>query len=64
MALRKVQEFKNSKGDVAVIYRDSVWQEYRVRFSLAGIGYMPESDYHTNELSDALETAQHTLRLK
>lgn len=64
MALRKHLTFENAKGDSAIIYRDSVWQEFRVRFSYAGTGPVPEADYHTQDESDAVSTAKNQLGMK
>lgn len=63
MALRKMQTLENAKGDKAAIYRDAAFGEYRVRFSMADIGYLPEADYHTNDLQDAIATAKHAIGL-
>lgn len=61
MALRKVEEFSNEKGDKATIYVDFVWQEVVVKFVYADIGYLPDCDYHCSDRQDARDTAKHTL---
>ncbi len=44
-------------GDkTAKVYRDSEWQEYRVRLYICGALHAG-ADYHTGEKDDAIETA-------
>jgi hypothetical protein len=44
-------------GDKAAkVYRDSEWQEYRVRLYIRGELHAP-ADYHTDSKADAIETA-------
>ena len=42
---------------VAKVYRDTDWNEYRVKFFECGI-HQVESDYHTDDKDDALDTAK------
>ena len=43
-------------GYSAKVYRDTEWNEFRVRFFDTD-GHLTESDYHTDDKSDALDTA-------
>lgn len=45
---------------MARVYRDADWSEYRVKFFRQG-QHMVFADYHTADLTDALETARSTL---
>lgn len=45
-----------SSGRFARVYRDSEWNEYRVRFFRGG-KYESAADYHTDDKQDALDTA-------
>lgn len=57
MALRKLGVFFNQITDKkAEVFRDSEWDEYRVKFHLKG-KYQPEADYHTDDRRDADTTA-------
>jgi hypothetical protein len=40
----------------AKVYRDSDWNEYRVKF-FEGDKHRTESDYHTNDKQEALDAA-------
>ncbi|AWD90679.1 hypothetical protein [Pseudomonas phage Achelous] len=53
--MRKVAELAGLCGDSAKVYRDSEWQEWRVKFFAGGV-YQPDSDYHTTDKQDALDT--------
>lgn len=46
------------RNHVAKVYRDTDWNEYRVKFVLNGTPLFPDADYHTDDRQDALETAQ------
>lgn len=46
--------------DEAKVYKDTSWNEYRVRFFKEG-NYLPKCDYHTNDEQDARDTARHQL---
>jgi len=41
---------------VAKLYRDSDWQEWRVKFFKDGV-YLEGNDYHSSDASDAREVA-------
>lgn len=50
-----------TNGDnVAKIYRDTEWQEYRTRFFFGGV-YQSESDYFTDDKTEAIESAVYIL---
>lgn len=55
MGLRKIYECTDC-GQTVKVYRDSEWQEYRVRSYPNGKLYAP-ADYHTTDKQDALDTA-------
>jgi hypothetical protein len=58
MSLRKIESIvNNSTGLTATVYRDSEWQEYRVKFHQDG-KHLADSDYHTDDKSDAQHTAR------
>lgn len=57
MALRKI-DTKKANNKRAVILKDTEWQEYRVRF-YRGINYQIDADYHTDDILDALQTADY-----
>lgn len=58
MGLRRIETiFNDTLGLRAKVYRDSTWQEYRVKFFRDGT-YREEADYHTDDLSDAQFTAR------
>jgi hypothetical protein len=58
MSLRKIESVTNTKtGKSATVYRDSEWNEYRVRFYKDG-KHMTDADYHTDSKSDAQFTAR------
>lgn len=60
MALNKIYEER--EGDFKVIvYWDTAWQEYRVRFYTAGI-LEHDADYYTIDRQDALDTAAAILK--
>ena len=61
--MRKVQTINSPSGS-ARIYRDSVWDEYRVRFYNQAGQLLPKEDYHTPELGDAIGTAKAELKRK
>lgn len=57
MSLKKIAEFHNTADEKkASVYRDSEWQEYRVKFNASGI-YLEGADYHTTDKIDAIDTA-------
>lgn len=58
-ALRKVRAFSNADGSRrAVVFRDAEWGEFRVSFAKNG-SEKPRADYHTDDRTDALGTAEH-----
>ncbi len=58
--MRKVHTFENNdNGLKAVVYHDSEWDEYVVKFYHKGGKYLkPSSDYHTDSKQDAIGTAE------
>lgn len=59
MSLRKIASFTLGTLE-ARVYRDAEWNEYRVRFYKDGV-LQPESGSHTDDRTDALQTAQAAL---
>lgn len=58
MALRRILKVSNDKaGKLASVYRDSEWQEYRVKHHQDGI-YLEAADYHTGDRTDAISHAE------
>lgn len=58
MSLRKIESITNNiTNKVATVYRDSEWNEYRVKFTINGI-YQVGADYHTDDKGDAQRTAR------
>jgi len=55
MSLYLLKTINRSDG-FARVYRDTGWDEYRVRFYYAGV-HRPEADYFTTCRDDALSTA-------
>ena len=51
MALRKLQAFTVGRV-TATVYRDSEWQEYRVRLTIDGKLHAP-ADYHCTDKTEA-----------
>ncbi|AVV96147.1 hypothetical protein HOS47_gp03 [Pseudomonas phage uligo] len=47
-------------GDFAKVYRDSVWNEFVVKFYSNGVK-LKDADYHTDTLHDAKGTANNWL---
>lgn len=70
--LRKIKEYTSYNGRyVAKVYRDTEWDEFRVKFykRLSNFSYleldrshvlhhMPNGDYHTTDKGDAIDTAR------
>lgn len=52
---------KAAAETTAKIYRDSDWQEYRVKFYRAG-QHLTNADYHTEDKQDAIDTAHGQLQ--
>ena len=59
--LRLLKTHTGPKGDVAKVYKDKDWGEHRVKFFDPDGKHRSESDYHTDDLSDAHDTAQSQL---
>lgn len=58
MALRKIETLTGEAPDrKAVVYRDTEWDEFRVKFHQGGV-YLAKADYHTEDKEDALDTAR------
>ena len=57
--LRLVKTHTGSKGHVAKVYKDKDWGEHRVKFYNAEGKHLPDADYHTDDVSDAHDTAKH-----
>lgn len=55
MAKRKVLTVANN-GRTASVYKNAEFHEYEVRFTADGQD-LPDADYFTNDLTDAVETA-------
>jgi hypothetical protein len=45
----------------AKVYRDTDWQEYRVKFYARG-QHLQNADYHTDDKQDAIDTAHGQLQ--
>jgi len=56
--LRLLKTHAGPKGHVAKVYKDKDWGEHRVKFYDPDGKYRSESDYHTDDLSDAHDTAK------
>ena len=59
--LRLLKTHTGPKGDVAKVYKDKDWGEHRVKFFNPEGKHRSESDYHTDDLSDAHDTAKSQL---
>lgn len=59
--LRLLKTHTGPKGDVAKVYKDKDWGEHRVKFFDPSGKHRSESDYHTDDLSDAHDTAKSQL---
>lgn len=58
MALKLITKFSNGAGTrIAKVYRDTEWDEYRVKFFRNG-KHEQSADYFTDNLSDAQDTAR------
>lgn len=56
--MRLIDTIRNNRtNQAAKVYRDSEWNEYRVRFYQDG-HVQPAQDYHTDDKQDALDTAR------
>jgi hypothetical protein len=59
--LRLLKTHTGPKGDVAKVYKDKDWGEHRVKFFNPDGKHRSGSDYHTDDLSDAHDTAKSQL---
>ena len=59
--LRLLKTHTGPKGDVAKVYKDKDWGEHRVKFFSPDGKHRSDSDYHTDDLSDAHDTAKSQL---
>lgn len=55
--LRLLKTHSGSKGHVAKVYKDKDWGEHRVKFFSPEGKHYSDADYHTDDLSDAHDTA-------
>lgn len=57
--MRLIKTFNSpDNGRIALVYRDSDWGEYVVKFYLDHPGWhLAQADYHTDDHQDALGTA-------
>jgi hypothetical protein len=56
--MKKLESISNlAAGREAKVYRDSEWQEWRVKFYQDG-QHLAEADYHTDDKGDAQHTAR------
>jgi hypothetical protein len=56
--LRLLKTHTGPKGHVAKVYKDKDWGEHRVKFFSPEGKHHAEGDYHTDDLSDAHDTAK------
>ena len=56
--LRLLKTYTGTKGHVAKVYKDKDWGEHRVKFFSPEGKHESGSDYHTDDVSDAHDTAQ------
>ena len=56
--LRLLKTHTGPKGHVAKVYKDKDWGEHRVKFYDPEGKHYSEADYHTDDLSDAHDTAK------
>ena len=56
--MKRIAYLHSSIGHTAKVYRDSEWQEYRVKFYDTDGQHFTNADYHTDDKEDALTTAR------
>ena len=56
--LRLIKAHTGPKGHVAKVYKDKDWGEHRVKFFDPDGKHRVDADYHTDDLSDAHDTAK------
>lgn len=60
--MRLISTIHKAAAEVtAKIYRDTEWQEYRVKFYREG-QHLQNADYHTDDKQDAIDTAHGQLQ--
>jgi hypothetical protein len=57
-SLRLLKTHTGPKGHVAKVYKDRDYGEHRVKFFNPEGKHFPDADYHTDDVSDAHDTAQ------
>lgn len=56
--MKKIAEFHDqTNGNVAKVFCDSEWDEFRVKFYDSTGKHMDGADYHTSDRQDAMNTA-------
>ena len=58
--MRKIKTFTLEDGERSVVYLNSEWNEYVVRWYNKDGVHMDASDYHTSDKQDAIDTARPT----
>ena len=56
--MKRIAHFHTSLGHNAKVYRDTEWNEYRVKFYDTEGQHLVHADYHTDDKDDALSTAR------
>lgn len=56
--MKRIALIHSSIGHTAKIFRDTEWNEYRVKFYSPEGQHYSQADYHTDDKQDALDTAQ------
>jgi hypothetical protein len=56
--LRLLKTHAGPKGHTAKVYKDKDWGEHRVKFFSPEGKHMSDSDYHTDDMADANDTAK------
>lgn len=60
--MKRIAHFHVSTGQSAKVYRDTEWNEYRVKFYDDNGQHMVNADYHTDDKADAQDTARMQLQ--
>jgi hypothetical protein len=60
--LKLVKTKTGPKGHTAKIYKDKDYNEHRVKFFKPDGSYQPKADYHTDDIDDAMDTADSQVR--
>ena len=61
--MKRIAHFHVSTGQNAKVYRDTDWQEYRVKFYDEAGQHLTNADYHTDSKEDAESTARAQLQM-